>query len=830
MLVTCRRVASTASGRGIWNLKLSPSTTSAIPSRSISFHSLSLVRPSPTGTLRLLRPVPVPILHHRTASTAHAPAPSSVEHEVAAEEAEANEVVEDALAYTTVKDKLQPALYRAVTVSPFQHTSMTPVQGRVLSLLPSLDTSSSDMSFPDLLVRSKTGTGKTISFLLPMMSLRLRALSDHLASLPPTMQADEKRASISNFAASAVGGVIISPTRELASQIAAEAKALSFFLPNFGVRLLVGGESRTKQMREWMKRGASNDLVVATPGRLVDLMESERSVRTQLEGAGTLVLDEADTLLDMGFSNELDKIQDLVGSKRSEGIDARKTLLFSATVSKKVKDVASGMLKEGFEWIDTVPAAGDGGKGDAVHAHVPQFVTLIPTSSSTTLPSSTSNAEDTPLDPKLISHILHLLSLDALNRLPSDPTIPPQGKAIIFLPTTRYVQLFSSLLQSLTPHLPWGRNGTAIFEIHSKKDQSQRSKASAAFRASKAPYTVLVTSDVSARGVDYPNVTQVIQVGIPSSREIYIHRVGRTGRAGKEGRGDLVLMDWEKGFVKSELKGLGLRKTEVDEVEKEVMTLAEEVGAQGERRITVEVEKQVEVRRMKYRSKNWEPRTIVTQKNHTLTPPGPRLSTISSALTTILPSLPELDVNETFASLLGYYIPKSPSLDLKPRTLVECLKDWCQGQFGGERQYVGEAFLKRLGVGADRPDRGGRGREMRGGKREASWTSRGSSRSSDDRSKSRGWEDRPRSRDRDDKPRSRDWNDDRPPRSFRDSDERSFSSHKPRGDERDGRSFLRRDRDSDSDAKFGYGGGKGLFSGTGNFRDRKEKGRDNEWY
>ncbi|KAF9130417.1 hypothetical protein BGW39_003107 [Mortierella sp. 14UC] len=353
----------------------------------------------------------------------------------------------------------------------FKYETMSKVQSEVLSLLPT-DT--------DMFVKAKTGTGKTLAFLIP-------ALETVVA------KCDKKTLARGDLATV----LIVSPTRELAQQIAEEARKL--VTPHrFNVHCLVGGESKGQQIRQLNNKRV--DIVVGTPGRLNDMIESVREFREQLEGVKTLILDEADQLLDMGFKDSIESIVDALPKERQ-------TLFFSATVSKQIKAIARTSLKPDFTFIDTVD----------------------PNEANTNLQVNQSYSV-TPYEQQL----------PLLARIIEDHKKQnPNGKVMVFLPTTRGTQLYASLFEELTSY--------RLFSLHSKKSQEQRTRTSDRFRKSRG--SIMFTSDVSARGVDYPDVSLVIQVGIPSSKEQYIHRVGRTGRAGKTGEGVLMITPMEKSFL-----------------------------------------------------------------------------------------------------------------------------------------------------------------------------------------------------------------------------------------------------------------------------------------
>jgi ATP-dependent RNA helicase MSS116 len=601
---------------------------------------------------------------------------------------------EQPLAYAAIKDALHAPVYRAVTEKcvhppstlltfgeltlfflfrPFRYETMTDVQGAVLGLLPKLAGSpqlNEVKEAQDLLVRAKTGTGKTLAFLIPALEGRLRSLETFLETYkqehPDAVAADVKKA-LAAYAKASVGALILSPTRELATQIANEATALTTHLPQFGVRLLVGGASKHQQLREWMK-SPSNDIVVATPGRCVDLLNSESMIRKPLANARMLILDEADTLLDMGFSDDIATVSSHLPSN-----DSRQTFLFSATVSKSIREIARKSLKKDHVYIDTVPA-------DEVdtHMHIPQYHTILPSASDQ------------------IAHILRLIAHDQLlyARDAAANGGVGAGKTVVFLPTTRMTQLFAEVLISMKNHLPWGRD-TTVIEIHSKKNQEQRSRAAESFRRASQGYSVLVTSDVSARGVDYPGVTRVIQVGIPGSRDLYIHRVGRTGRAGKKGRGDLVLLPWESGFISWQLNDIPLKPCTIGETQREVVALAADWDASP---ATFAPPPVLPAEPRSSRGRN-SPR--FSTRALTISPTiSPRLETLDESLkTSVLPTLDVLAVRETFASLLGYYINKAHELRTTKDVVLSGLKDWSTSGMGLEDEpYVSDEFLRKLGM------------------------------------------------------------------------------------------------------------------------------------
>ncbi|RUS26339.1 P-loop containing nucleoside triphosphate hydrolase protein [Jimgerdemannia flammicorona] len=393
---------------------------------------------------------------------------------------------------------------------------MSKVQEAVLTKLPLSN---------DFLVKAKTGTGKTLAFLIPAVETALKSLS------PQDIKAG-RQCSI----------LIVSPTRELAKQIAEEARRLLRFLP-LKVHCLVGGEPKGPQIR--LLNSNRCDVVVGTPGRLNDMLENVRDFKYQTSQVKVLILDEADQLLDMGFSEEVRRITSALPPDRQ-------TLLFSATVSQDIKKIAAQSMRPQYTFIDAVDP----------------------------------NDVNTNLQTKQSYIVADYEEQLVLMRNIIENKVKVNGKIMVFCPTTKATMLYSELFRSILPNWidemdderprsrsrhsrfgppPQRRAGPKIFELHSRKSQVQRTRISDEFR--RHPLGILFTSDVSARGVDYPGVTLVLQVGVPSSREQYIHRLGRTGRAGKEGEGLLLMAPFEESFVKMELPDLPIQKLNEKDLE-----------------------------------------------------------------------------------------------------------------------------------------------------------------------------------------------------------------------------------------------------------------------
>ena len=600
-------------------------------------------------------------------------------------------------AIESLRANVQPETYRALTQAPFRFTQMTDVQSRVLSLLPELgqagmvDTSVplSDAEGRDLLVKARTGTGKTVAFLVPAIESRRRALeaAEHgqwtdafrtyveKAGEGKLLESDAPRASarlLGLFQKRSVGALILSPTRELATQIANEARKLLSHQSHLNVHLLVGGNERRAQCDAWRK--SSRDIVVATPGRLMDLMNDDE-FRAPLSTTQTLVLDEADMLLELGFREDIQHIM-----KALPPASKRATMLFSATINPNIEAIARATLHRNHRFIDCVPPG-----EDAVHTRIPQYVTTL-------------------ADPaEVFGHVLRVVARDQLVH-------GTQSKVMVFFSTTRQTRAASQVLRTASDTLPF-EQVTRVFDIHSDMDQSKRNKVASRFRTCTTAPSVLVTSDVSARGVDYPGVTQVVQVGIPSSPEIYVHRVGRTGRGNRDGRADLVLMDWEDAFVTWDLQDMPLQRLTAADLTREVEQRASDADADA---VNAPPPPQQRARG----TRSARPRREERLADHC--PTAPRLSarSLDAAVAHACAGIDEELSRGVFTSLIGFYSSRAPALRLHKGELVECVASLAQATTGAaERPRLSPYMQRQLGVHA-KPRSDARGKS-RGGARDA---------------------------------------------------------------------------------------------------------------
>ena len=388
--------------------------------------------------------------------------------------------------------KIHPLTFKAINeVLNFQ--KLTEIQQKTLTLLNNsnkISNSGDDDNEVDILARAQTGTGKTLAYLIP--------------AIESVLQSKEHARPGVN-----IGVLIISPTRELAVQIADTADKLLTFHRDMSVQCIVGGTSIGRDKALLSQRIPT--VLVATPGRVQDhLSETKiagRKFADIVAKTRVLVLDETDRLLEMGFRRDVLRIVSHVSHKR------RRTMLFSATLPKKMRSVMSETMKPGFTTIDCV---NDGNSISVTSQKIKQRFLILPSFDN------------------LVQNVVDIIA-DAASS---------ENKVIVFFPTARMVGFFAQafdFIYATSHHLN-------VIQMHSRKSQGHRTRTSKEFRSSKGGI-VLFTSDVSARGLDYPDITHVIQFGMPDGRESYIHRLGRTGRIGKDGEGLLVLFPFERSFL-----------------------------------------------------------------------------------------------------------------------------------------------------------------------------------------------------------------------------------------------------------------------------------------
>uniref|UniRef100_M4B154 ATP-dependent RNA helicase n=1 Tax=Hyaloperonospora arabidopsidis (strain Emoy2) TaxID=559515 RepID=M4B154_HYAAE len=362
-------------------------------------------------------------------------------------------------------------------VEDLKYERLTNVQNETFGLI---------LDGKDVLAKAKTGNGKTIAFLLPVIE---------------NMVKNGRRSSV-------VPALAVSPTRELALQIAMEAQRLTKF-HDFNVACFVGGTPIKKDQRTLLS-STPIDILIATPGRLVDhLKQNTGKLADRLGQTSVLILDEADRLLDMGFRPDVMRIIEYLPKKRQ-------TLLFSATLPASTEELKRVALRPDYMFVDTI----DANEADTNVQTEQEYIVCT--------------MEDViPMVERVLVEHMKL----------------PAYKVMLFLPTARSAQFMAQLFQAA------GFPG--VLEMHSRKSQGVRTKTAAEFR--KGRKVMMFSSDVSARGVDYPDVSLVLQVGL-TDRDQYIHRLGRTARAGMKGKGVLVLAEFETSLL-NRLSDLPLTKS-----------------------------------------------------------------------------------------------------------------------------------------------------------------------------------------------------------------------------------------------------------------------------
>jgi len=313
------------------------------------------------------------------------------------------------------------------------------------------------LSGRDLMASAQTGTGKTAAFSLPMLQL----LSERRARTNGNGKRGKK----------GVRALILTPTRELALQINESLRAYGRHLP-LRSTVVLGGVPLGPQINALSQKP---DIVVATPGRLLDLT---RQGHLRLNHVEMLVLDEADRMLDMGFIHDMRKIVSLIPKDRQ-------TLLFSATLTQSIAQLASDMLREP-SFVEVAPSATMSGK-------ISQKVLFVRQGDK----------------PKLLASILRDKSM---------------GRTLVF---TRTKHKADRLSRSLA------REGISAGSIHSNKTQRARERALAGFERGRIQ--VLVATDIVARGIDVDGISHVVNYEMPNDAESYVHRIGRTARAGADG-------------------------------------------------------------------------------------------------------------------------------------------------------------------------------------------------------------------------------------------------------------------------------------------------------
>jgi superfamily II DNA/RNA helicase len=381
---------------------------------------------------------------------------------------------------------LAPELIQAV--EDLGYTQPTAVQDKVIPLAMDNSAEGESSSFIDLMVSSQTGSGKTAAFLLPVLHtlLKRQAEEEERERLEFQRQVDEAAArgeavpkrkrrnptDARHFKAATPGALVLCPTRELAQQVAHDAIELVKHCKGLRIANVVGGMPYQLQIA----RLQNADLVVATPGRLLDL---QRSQQLKLDQVKFLVVDEADRMLDLGFADDLAEVNQLT-------IARHQTMMFSATFAPRIQQLAVRVMRE--------PQRVQIDSPQEKHANIKQVLFW---------------ADNAQHKRKLLDHWLR------------DTTI---NQAIVFASTQIECDGLANDLQ---------QEGFSAVALHGALSQGIRNRRLMALRNGQVQ--ILVATDVAARGIDVPTITHVFNFGLPMKSEDYTHRIGRTGRAGRDG-------------------------------------------------------------------------------------------------------------------------------------------------------------------------------------------------------------------------------------------------------------------------------------------------------
>ena len=345
--------------------------------------------------------------------------------------------------------QLNPALLAAVRDAGYEEA--TEVQSRAIP--PALEGR-------DLMVSSSTGSGKTASFILPALTRILDARQD------PSKKREKGQIYGPRV-------LVLAPTRELAMQVSKAAMTYGLHIKGLRVATVVGGVPYGAQLKAL--RGPL-DILIATPGRLMDLMDSGSAILSQVE---MLVLDEADRMLDMGFIDDINFIAEKLPAQRQ-------TVMYSATFGGHVGRLAQTLLND--------PQRVDVASHTDTHADIEQRLHW---------------ADDLQHKNALLDHILTERSVE---------------QAVVFTSTQRDADWLADRLADM---------GHAVASLHGGMPQGRRNRVLQGLR--QRQLRVLVATDVAARGIDVPTISHVINYGLPMKAEDYVHRIGRTGRAGRSG-------------------------------------------------------------------------------------------------------------------------------------------------------------------------------------------------------------------------------------------------------------------------------------------------------
>jgi len=353
--------------------------------------------------------------------------------------------------------KLAPAIVKAVREHGYE--TPTAIQAQAIPVI---------LEGHDLLGGAQTGTGKTAAFVLPML---------HKLSMSRSAQ--------NKFGGTGIRALVLTPTRELAAQVEESVQTYGKFL-QLSSTVIFGGVGMNPQISR-VKKGV--DILVATPGRLLDLLQQGVLDLGQVQ---ILVLDEADRMLDMGFIHDVKKVLAVVPKEKQ-------SLLFSATFSDEIRDLAATLLKS------------------------PQSVQVTPRNTTV----------------QRITQVIHPVGRGKKKALLAHIINEQNWSQVLVFTRTKFGA--NNVAEFLT------KNGIQAMALHGNKSQAARTQALSGFKS--GDIRALVATDIAARGIDIDDLPHVVNYEIPNVSEDYVHRIGRTGRAGADGAAvNLVCLD-EEGFM-----------------------------------------------------------------------------------------------------------------------------------------------------------------------------------------------------------------------------------------------------------------------------------------
>ena len=354
---------------------------------------------------------------------------------------------------------LAPAILKAVHEQGYE--TPTPIQAQAIPAV---------LEGKDLLGGAQTGTGKTAAFMLPIL---------HKLSMSRSVQ--------NKFGGNGIRALILTPTRELAAQVEESAREYGKYL-QLSSTVIFGGVGMNPQIAK-VKKGV--DILVATPGRLLDLLQQGVLDLGQVQ---ILVLDEADRMLDMGFIHDVKKVLAVVPREKQ-------SLLFSATFSDEIRDLAQNLLK------------------DPLHIQVTPRNTTV----------------------QRITQLIHPVGRGKKKALLAHIIAEHNWSQVLVFTRTKFGA--NNVAEYLV------KNGIQALALHGNKSQAARTQALAGFKS--GDIRALVATDIAARGIDIDDLPHVVNYDIPNVCEDYVHRIGRTGRAGADGTAvNLVCLD-EEGFMQA---------------------------------------------------------------------------------------------------------------------------------------------------------------------------------------------------------------------------------------------------------------------------------------